>query len=189
MKIELIHRFKNRCHNLKDLLEDCQKISTFCNKLEKQSVLYPNRYSPEKYKGDGLEFLVEALLKLSPIDNRIGIGNYEPVLENDTGVDGIGIGIDGNPATVQVKYRKSNYILTSNGDHLSNFVVASQNRYGVSVESNKNMLIITTGKGLHHYTEEDMFLNKVRCIGYEDLRDLLDNNFLFWENFRKISLK
>jgi len=185
MEIQLIHPFKNICHNLTDLLKNTNKISTFCSKLENQSILFPNRYEPEQYKGDGLEFLVEALIKLSPIDNRIGIGNYIPVLKDDTGVDGYGIGIDNKPATVQVKYRSNNQVeLSANEDHLSNFPNASFMKYNVEVQSNNNMLIITTAKGLHYFTKNEMFLNKVRCIGYEQLRDLLDNNLLFWNTLR-----
>ncbi len=185
-KIKLIHPFLYRAHDIKALLKGCNKINTFCNRLERQSLEFPNRYNPDDYKGDGLEFLAEALIKLSPADNRIGIGNYEPILEGDTGVDGIGKGIDLRPAAVQVKYRQSNWQLTANADHLSNFVMTAQNKYGVPVESKKHLLIITTAKGLHHFTDNEMFGNKVRCIGYDELKELLDNNLLFWEELREI---
>ena len=186
-KIKLIHPFVHRCHNMDDLLKGCKKVSTFCTRLEKQSQLFPNRYDPNDYKGDGLEFLVEALLKLNPTDNRIAIGSYEPVLSGDTGVDGLGKGIDGRPAAVQVKYRQSDWILTANGDHLSNFPNAAYMKYGVPIDSKKHLLIITTGKELHHYTRDEMFQGKVRCIGYETLRDLLDNNILFWDALKDLA--
>ena len=134
-----------------------------------------------------LELFAEALIKLSPVDNRIAIGNYQPILEGDTGVDGVGIGIDGKPATVQVKYRSNHQqLLTANEAHLTNFTSASFMKYEVDPKSKTNMLIITTAAGLHYYTEEEMFLNKVRCLGYEDLRDFLDNNLLFWNSFRNL---
>ena len=187
MKIKLKHNFINRAHDLKELIDNCYKLSTFCNRLEKQSLLYPNRYDPDKYKGDGFELLVEALIKLSPIDNRIGIGNYEPIQADDTGVDGIGIGIDNEIATVQIKYRSnSQQKLTANKDHLSNFVMTSLMKYKVNSDTKTNMLIITTADGLHHFTDNEMFLNQVRCIGYKQLRELLDNNKLFWNNFKKL---
>lgn len=187
MHIELNHPFKNRSHNLKELLINCNKLSTFCSNLEKQSILYPDRYDPDKYKGDGFELFIEALIKLSPIDNRIGISNYEVGNENsDTGVDGRGLGIDGKLATVQVKYRSNNtQLLTTNKDHLSNFVMTSLFE-GVDKDTKTNMLIITTAEGLHHFTDNEMFLNKVRCIGYKQLRELVDNNINFWNNFRKL---
>ena len=83
---KLIHPFLFNCHDIDSLLKSVKKISTFCTNLEKQSILFPNRYDPDKYKGDGLELFAEALIKLSPIDNRIGIANYIPVIDGDTGV-------------------------------------------------------------------------------------------------------
>ena len=74
---KLIHPFLFRCHNIDDLLKDVKKLSTFCRHLEQQSILFPDRYNADKYKGDGFELFVEALIKLSPIENRyIGIGDY-----------------------------------------------------------------------------------------------------------------
>lgn len=187
MEITLTHSFINKCYNLKELLTDCYKVSTFCNRLEKQSILFPDRQNPDTYKGDGFELFVEALIKLHPCDNRIGIGNYQVNTNLDTGVDGRGIGIDGKPATVQVKYRSNSMsTLTANNDHLSNFVMTSLLTENVDKETNTNMLIITTAAGLHHFTDNEMFLNKVRCIGYNQLRELVDNNILFWNEFRKL---
>jgi len=57
---KLTHPFLFRCHNIDELLKDVHKISTFCRHLEQQSVLFPDRYDTDKYKGDGLELFVEA---------------------------------------------------------------------------------------------------------------------------------
>lgn len=188
MRIQLEHNFINRCHDINKLLEDTYKLATFTRKLEQQSSLYPDRYDPDKYKGDGLELFAEALIKLSPIDNRIGIGDYHPVEESeDTGVDGYGIGIDGNVATVQVKFRgRNDSYLTANEDHLSNFTTSSIFKYKVKSDTTTNLLVITTAKGLHHFTDNEMFLNQVRCLGYNELREMVDNNNLFWNKFRSL---
>lgn len=187
MNIKLIHPFLNHCHNIDELLKGTNKMATFCRKLVKQSILFPNRYDPEKYKGDGFELFVEALIKLSSVDNRIGIGNYSPELEIDTGVDGFGKGIDSKPATIQIKYRSDNQtFLTANQDHLSNFVTTSLLRYKVSPKTKTNLLIITTAEGLHYFTNDEMFQKQVRCIGYQQLRELVDNNILFWDSFREL---
>lgn len=199
MEIKLVHPFLFNCHKIQkgnnvvdgidEILEGTKKLSTFNKRLVSQSLLYPNRYDSDKYRGDGFELFAEALIKLSPIDNRIGIGKYEPVIDGDTGVDGFGIGIDLKSATVQVKYRSDNsQLLTANKDHLSNFVTASLLRYGVDPSSKTNMLIITTAEGLHYFTDGEMFQNQVRCLGYNQLRDLVDNNLLFWETFRSLVL-
>lgn len=198
MNIKLKHVFLTRAHDLQGLVKDCNKLSTFCTRLEKQSLLFPNRYDPDKYKGDGFELLIEALIKLSPVDNRIGITDYYPGNENsDKGIDGYGIGIDGMISTVQIKYRSNNTsVLATNKDHLSNFTSASKDLFITEaiknnemlklIESKNRMLIVTTAEGLHHFTDNEMFDNKVRCIGYRQLRELLDNNLLFWNKFREL---
>lgn len=114
MIVKLEHPFVFRCFDRNVLLQDCLKLNTFLNRLDKQSAKAPE---PDNYKGDGFELFAECLVKLSPVDMRIGILDYKPIPSTnniDTGVDGIGIGINGNPATVQVKLRTADWILSAN---------------------------------------------------------------------------
>ena len=189
LNIELDHRFKFCCFDIKELLNECYKISTFCTRLKKQCNRHVEKYDPDAYKGHGLEFFVEALIKLSPMDNRIGVRNYNVINSNgDTGVDGFGIGMNGNPATVQVKYRSDKTMkLRANDDHLNNFVTTSLMKYEVIPTDKNNMLVITNADGLHHYTDNVMYMNRVRCIGFEQLRELVDNNNCFWDLFRELA--
>lgn len=189
MTISLEHSFIRHAYDLKGLLQDCNKLSTFCTRLEKQSLLFPDRIDPNTYKGDGFELFVEALIKLHPVDRRIGVGNYTPISKStqDIGVDGFGTGLNGQSATVQVKYRgNGTVLLTANTDHLSNFVAGSLLHYKVSPDNNENMLIITTAKGLHHFTDVEMYGKKVRCLGIVELKKLVDSNNLFWNSFREL---
>ena len=170
------------CFDANELLEDCQLLSTFINRTNKQSNRHPDRYEPYVYKGDALECFVEALIKLSPVDNRIGITDYEVVRGIDTGVDGHGIGLNGEPATVQVKFRSDHrQKLTANRDHLSNFTNTSMMEYDVNPKSTTNFLIITTSSGLNSFTDKHMFKKRVRCIDRGQLRSLVDNNQNFLE--------
>lgn len=59
-------------------------------------------------------------------------------------------------------------------------------KHKVDIESKNNMLIVTTADGLHHFTDNEMYENKVRCIGYKQLRELVDNNLIFWNSFRQL---
>lgn len=198
MNISLEHPFIRQSHNLNELLEGCYKLSTFINRLKKQSTMFPDRYDPEKYKGDGFELFVEALIKLHPVDNRIGISDYRLEDPNkDIGIDGYGIGIDGMISTVQVKFRGDHtQQLTANTDHLSNFTSASKDVFIneainnpellQNIQSKNRMLIVTTADGLHHFTDNEMYSNMVRCIGYKELRQLVDNNIIFWDKFRQL---
>ena len=194
MEIRLTHPFVHHCHDIVGLLEGVNTVPEFCKRLNAQSILHVDRYTEKKYKGDGFETLGQAMCLLSPIDNRIGISDYKLVSKDDDyGVDGVGIGTNGRPMTVQLKYKSNptSYIMF-NDDHIGNFINLSTRKYCVDMMDTKNMLIITTARGLHHSIDDnDNILNAdgevcLRCIGYEDLCNMLDNNHNFWNLFRML---
>lgn len=191
MKIK--HGFIERCHDIVNLFENVDKMSTFKNRLEKQSIIDPLRYDPLKYMGDGFEMFVEIFLKSHAYDNRIGITRYEPIQSNDNGVDGIGYNIIGEKSAIQIKYRSNtNHVLTADGDHLANMIsdaVLNHDIQKPSFDKPPVYYIITTGKGLHRYTETDFFKGYVKCFGFEDLKFLLDGNKSFWDLCRSIAKK
>lgn len=51
------HGFGLRSHDLVGLFDKTNKVSTFMNKLEKQSLIDPTRYDSNKYKGDTCEII------------------------------------------------------------------------------------------------------------------------------------
>ena len=155
-------------------------------RLVKQSESDPDMWNPLTYRGDGFEAFVEVLIKYSPIDKRINIVNYSPwdvkVHGDDMGVDGLGVSHNGNPHTVQMKFRSNvERELTANEDHISNFVAKSLSMHqGVAVD----MTIFTTGKDLMESVNEGMYHGQVRTLGYRDLTKLVDKNPPFWSAFR-----
>lgn len=189
MNIE--HYFKSTAHDLPALFENTAKFSQFCSKLAKQAELDTDRYDRDKYVGDGMEFFVELFLKLHPCDNRVGVYNYSPFDGEDTGVDGLGINILGERCAVQVKFRGNpKTFLTNNKDHIGNLIVSAHIHEGIDIdkENPKNFrhFVFTNAKGLHHYTDNTMYLNKVRCFGYNEFKSMLDNNMIFWATANKI---
>lgn len=189
--LQLTHNFKTKAHNLTGLFDSVSTLSMFMKNLETQSLIDPDRYSSNKYLGDGFEFFIELFLKLHPVDNRIGIYDYIPVQENDNGVDGIGVNINMEPSVVQIKYRSNNKtMLTATKDHLSNLFSDGMLAHNVvaDIENTKNYrhFVFTTGKGLHFYTDSEMFKNKVKTFGYNELRSIVDNNYIFCDKCRKI---
>ncbi len=190
--MKITHGFGLRAHDLAALFDKTNKISTFMNKLEKQSLIDPVRYDSNKYKGDGFEFLVEILLKSHAYDNRLGITGYEPVQSDDNGVDGVGFNLSAEKCVVQVKYRSNiKTVLTSNEDHLSNMISDGMIKHKVVVAEDNTKVprhyVITTATGLHHYTDNENFKGFVHCIGFDQLRALLDNNLSFWNLCREIA--
>ena len=185
------HNFKTKCHDLKGLFEGVNTLSKFMRKLETQSQIDPLRYDPNKYLGDEFEYFIELLLALHPNDNRIGVYDYVPVQENDNGVDGVGVNILRQKCVVQIKYRSNTQtLLTANDDHLSNLITDGMLTHNVVVdtENTKNYrhFVFTTAKGLNFYTDQEMFKSKVKCIGYNEIRLLIDNNLVFWERIRTL---
>lgn len=184
MTVKLKHPFKHICYNIDELLSGVDKLSTFMARLEKQAKSDSDRFEYNDYVGHGFEALVECLILLSPIDNRINIGNYKPITEDDWGVDGIGTGHNGKPHAVQCKYRSnSTDVLTANKDHLSNFVAHALVRYNAEY-----LTIFTTADKLHEAISEEMYQGKVRVLGCKELRKMIDKNLPFWNEFRN-SLK
>lgn len=192
--MKISHGFGLRAHDLTALFNKTNKVSTFMSKLEKQSLIDPDRYDSNKYKGDGFEFLVEILLKSHSYDNRLGITSYEPVQSDDNGVDGVGVNLAGEKCVVQVKYRSnSKTVLTANTDHLSNMISDGMIKHKVVIAEDNTKIprhyVVTTATGLHHYTDNENFKGFVHCIGFEQLRVLLDNNLSFWNLCREIVKK
>ena len=185
------HNFKTKSHDLNDLFVNTNKFSRFMRNLERQALIDPLRYDPQKYLGDGFEFFVEVFLSLHPADNRVGIYNYIPIQENDNGVDGIGVNILNQPCVAQIKYRSNTQtLLTANTDHLSNLFSDGMLTHNVVSDNvntkNYRHFVFTTAEGLHFYTDTEMFKGKVRCFGYKDFKVLLDNNMVFWDKVREI---
>jgi hypothetical protein len=196
MKIK--HGFGLRAHDILSLFDKTNKISTFMNKVEKQSTFDISRYDSNKYKGDAFEFLVEIFLKSHAYDNRLGITNYEPIQSDDNGVDGFGFNLTGQKCVIQVKYRSKKSVLTANEDKLGNLINDGMLAHGVYLtpETKEDVLnkkiaplhyVITTSEGLHHYTDKEFFKGVVHCIGYDQLRAMLDNNLSFWNLCRNIA--
>jgi len=184
------HTFQTKCHNLPDLFNvKINTLSKFMCKLEEQSKIDPVRYDSDKYKGDGFEFFIELLLHTHSVDNRIGIYKYLPQLTNDNGVDGTGLNIKGEKCVVQIKYRSNNKeILSSNKDHLANLFSDGMLNHDVvydnSNDKNYRHFLFTTAKGLHFYTDQEMFKSRLKCFGYKEIKQLVDNNYPFWDTIR-----
>lgn len=195
MNIKLQHKFRF-IGPWEQLLSNVTTLSKFESKINKLALIDSAHLSESqqgtkhrKFVGDAFEVFAEFLIKTHAFDTRIGISNYQPNLLDDKGVDGIGVGTNLHPATVQIKYKTNKSSeLTSNDDHLSNFLTSSWVDFNVPIDDTNNMLIITNCKGLHFYTKTEMLKNKVRCISGPMLKELVDNNLPFWKEFQTASM-
>jgi len=196
IKKEIIHSFQYNSHNLLELFEGTTRFSGrngWKSKMEAQSILNENKYPRLNYVGDAFEFFVELMFHVvGPIKEWGGIHNYQPQQENDNGIDAICKNWDGELSVVQIKYKNdSERLLTANADHLGNMVKEATLKYRIQPHNPEKKettkyFVITTGKSLHHYTDDEFFLNNVKCIGWSDLCGMLDNNIGFWEKAQKL---
>ncbi len=193
------HSFQYNAHNLQELFEGTTRFSGrggWKSKMEAQSTLDENKYPRLNYVGDAFEFFIEIMFEvLGPIREWGGIHEYEPQQENDNGVDAICKNWDGELSVVQVKYKRdSERLLTANEDHLGNMVKEATLKYRITPHKPNNKettkyFVITTGKSLHHYTDDEFFLNNVKCIGWDDICNMLDKNKGFWKKAEEIVKK
>jgi superfamily II DNA or RNA helicase len=167
------------------LFDGCTNATTLCNRIDSLSerwsdLGYTEQQGSAKVKGDLFEIFAEIFFKLNRTNNRVGIFGYEPInAVEDMGVDGKGIGIDGKPATVQVKFR-SNLTEELNSDDLGQFAWQSVRNYGVPLTTTTNMVVFTSCKGLHWRTQKDMFSDSIRTINIDLICQHVDNNQPFW---------
>lgn len=182
--------------DLKRLFANLSKFNTFCNRLETIALdKYPTSLDDRNlFKGDLFELFVEFLIRYCGTDRAIAIKDYKVVQELDRpdyGVDGAGIStVNSFPATVQVKYRQSNHTLTQNEGRLGNFFEQSYWDFFSPASftpergNNANMLVITSGEGLHYSVDEISYIT-MRCINRQGLRELTDNVQEFWKDFQE----
>lgn len=180
------HKFKFVCYDKNYLLEDCKNLSTFMRRLSKQSEEKRGMgWTSDEYKGMAFEAFVEVLVSSSPVDKRINITDYRPhsvKLDGpDMGIDGYGTSHNGNKHTVQIKFRSNTQRNLTTEDMISNFVAKTTSDAALA---DADMTLFTTAKGLGFKISEDMYHNRVRTLGYEELSQLVDDNQAFWNIFR-----
>lgn len=153
------------------------------NKMASEQVGNGYGWTADEFKGDGFEALVEVLINSMSTDKRIGIRNYLPNTERDMGIDGRGITneINSRPVTVQVKYRSDVRSELTTQDGISNFIANTTLDDDLK---NAHMVFFTTAKGINRSVLTEMYFDKPKVFGFNDIKKLIDNNPAFWDTFR-----
>lgn len=195
LKNDIFIKYFGKNRNGKEL----RKISTLITRINTISEavirdyweLYPDDYGLpgsglNRLKGDIFEIFIECFLKLMGNTPSVGVFEYKPEKkQEDLGVDGYGYGIDNKKLTVQVKFRSDPNQQLSQVD-IKQFPFQSYILYGVDVQTNTNMLLITSCAGLYPMTKTRTFCSKIRELNLEELKNLVDDNAAFWNNFNKL---
>ena len=64
---------------------------------------------------------------------------------------------------------------------ISNFVAKTTSS---PIYRDADMTIFTTAKGLGQKIADEMYHGRVRTLGFNELKKLIDNNQAFWDEFR-----
>ncbi len=177
----------NKDKSMLDIIfTDIKKFNQLTYRINKESKRFPliSYDNEDKLKGDLFEIFAECFFKLFSSDNRIGVYNYEPCSSvEDYGVDGFGKGMDNKSLTVQVKYR-SDATIELTQDDVKQFALQSIVNYDVCKNTTNNMILFTSGKGLHWLTDQKVFVGRIKTIGYKEISSMVDNNNVFWNNVK-----
>jgi hypothetical protein len=143
----------------------------------------PDLYKPLKYMGDCWELFAEFFFKFFNGDHVLTYtADYEPNFEYDCGIDGRGIStLDGKPNAHQSKFKANKTVYLTNKDNISNVVADACLNEGI-VLNGKNIIVFTSCKGVH----PKHAMANIHCINYEQISRRVDNNVVFWNDFRSI---
>ena len=158
------------------LVHETFKMSTWINKIELLVEDHNIEFNRFKFTGDAFEHLVESIITWGRSDKAINCIDVEPAPYDEPGIDLIGKAHDRRSIhTIQCKYR-TDILSTINEthDHIAMFPSVSLTKYDA-----KYMTLWTTAKDLNRVLNE-AWEGKVRTIGFDKMRKLVDDNHAFW---------
>ena len=213
MKENLLHPFFKNYKDAISLYSGCSTMGAYISRVSKIAKKIeegnPVDFISDKtdlkdiandFRGASFEgFCIDFFLKEFGILKEIGVRDPKQFAGKDWGVDIVGIGNNRKPWTGQCKSRVYDCKLTSDKDHLDNFVNQSWD-IGVDRNDTENMMILTTGKevdfrDMHEWNNKVRYiaLNQswgcFRCQKYQpqdptntfSFKSLLDDNHNFWD--------
>ena len=163
--------------NKKDLIHKTVKMSSWSRNLEKLAEEHAKTFDRNKFVGDAFEHLCECIITWGRADKAINCIDVKPAPYDEPGVDLIGVGHDlSSVHTIQCKYR-TDILSTINETHdnIAMFPSVSLAKYNA-----KYMTLWTTANDLNRVLDE-AWDGKVRTIGFDKMRKLVDDNIAFWK--------
>jgi hypothetical protein len=173
-----IANFKNECISLY-LDTGVKTIKSFIKEVEALSLKY-NILDIPSFKGDMLEILSEIFFGAFRNDTSIGIREYNPIpLDEDYGVDAIGINVNNDKCAIQVKYRANPLDLIEYTDMAKTYTSA-RIRNNIPLENDNTLYLFTTAYSITTACDT-VFGKKLRVINRNIIAGKIDNNHSFWD--------
>lgn len=201
--MKLVHDFAWKYHPaLMDMLDGTSNLDKYLRKLRKFAVSQRSPKTPDgepdetqlKIIGDGFELFGEAFVKIcGRNDPRIAIRDYKLLDITDNGVDARGLDSKtGQDVFIQYKCYNPTELLTGGGRaHLDSFVAESlmmirdEHVDPGTLKQWPRLVVITSAAGIHEYTKEKKYRNRVECYPIDQLKNLTSLP-TFWEDFKSL---
>ena len=169
---ELAYNFRDGESTLKD----------FINAIERQVLTLDNRDEEQcnKFKGDCLEIFAEIFFKAFENDPSIGLKDYSPInIENDYGVDAIGINANNQRVAVQVKYRGNPCDLVLY-EEIAKTYTSGTLMLDLDLNERNSIYVFTTAIDITPSCKK-VFGNRIVVLNIDIIGDYVRNNKSFWE--------
>ena len=133
-----------------------------------------------KFKGDVLEVFAEIFFNAHTYDSSFGVDDYTPItLENDYGVDAIGINPNGDKVAIQIKYRSNPNDLVTYAE-IARTYTSGKIQLDLDLDNDKTIYVFTTANGVTIPCQE--VLGRRLVVVDRSIIKTVDNNKLFWAN-------
>lgn len=132
-----------------------------------------------KFKGDMLEILGDIFFHINSAHPAVGLIDYHSVpLDEDYGVDGIGINVNGDLCAVQMKY-KANPLTKVTWEEIAKTYGAGRELHNIPLDKKDTIFVFTTGNETTAALQK-VLGNKVRVIDRKIIAGIVDDNQNFW---------
>lgn len=151
------------------------------NRVETISKHMGDLNTRNKFKGDMLEVFAEIFFTIFQSDEGLGITQYNPIdINDDYGVDAVGVNVNGHNVAIQVKYRSNPQELITYADIAKTYTSAlMQFNLNDVAKYNKTLYLFTNSNGVTGAFTKVM-QQKVVIINKGVITTKIDNNKTFW---------
>lgn len=174
----LAETLKNEGGTLKKLNKEIEKLSLEISEEEEKK----EKENRNKFKGDIFEIFAWRFFNGFKNDPSVGLVEYKPIrIEEDYGVDGIGINANGNKVAVQVKYRRNLKDLIRYSD-IAKTYTSGKLELGLDLKEKNSIYVFTNSTGITPACER-VFGNMIKVLNFSAIDHYIHNNINFWNFF------
>lgn len=156
-----------------------QTINEWINDVESIASKIPDNDSSLKFRGDMLEVLSEIFFNSFENDEAVGIKEYSPIsIDEDFGVDAVGINPNGTKVAVQCKYKNFDPVTYS---ELAKTFTSGLLVLKCDLMEKNSIYVFTTAVTFTSAVDKNLG-SKVVKIDRNIISRKIDNNRSFWLN-------